>query len=72
LIGFRAEDSVELYDLKTDPLERQNLREEKPKLLAGLLKELALLINTESPIQERKEIIDKKTAERLKSLGYLQ
>jgi hypothetical protein len=40
--------------------------------LAGLLKGLALLINTESPIQERKEIIDKKTAERLKSLGYLQ
>jgi choline-sulfatase len=72
LIGFRAEDTVELYDLKTDPLERHNLRGEKPKLLAGLLKELASLINTESPIQAREKIIDEKTAERLKSLGYLK
>jgi choline-sulfatase len=72
LIGFRAEDSVELYDLKTDPREKRNLRREKPKLSAGLLKELAALINTESPIQARKKIIDEKTAERLKSLGYLQ
>ncbi len=72
LIGFRAEDTVELYDLKTDPLERQNLRGEKPKLSAGLLKELASLINTESPIQARKEILDEKTIERLKSLGYIQ
>jgi len=72
LIGFRAEDTVELYDLKTDPLEKKNLREEKPKILARLLKELASLINTESPIQARKKIIDEKTAERLKSLGYLQ
>jgi arylsulfatase A-like enzyme len=72
LIGFRAEDRVELYDLKTDPRERKNLRREKPKLLSGLLKELAVLINTESPIQAREKIIDEKTAERLKSLGYLK
>ncbi len=71
LIGFRAEDAVELYNLRTDPHERHNLRENQPKILAGLLKELGALINTESPIQARKQIIDKKTAERLKSLGYL-
>ncbi len=71
LIGFRAEDAVELYDLKTDPQERHNLRDDQAKILAGLLKELGALVNTESPIQARKQIIDKKTAERLKSLGYL-
>jgi len=72
LIGFRAEDAVELYDLKTDPGERHNLRDGKSGEIAGLLKELASLINTESPIQARKEILDQKTVERLKSLGYLQ
>lgn len=72
LIGFRAEDTVELYDLKTDPREKHNLRDEKPKVLAGLLKELASLINTKSPIEARKEILDEKTVERLRSLGYIQ
>ncbi|MDH4271457.1 MAG: sulfatase-like hydrolase/transferase [Candidatus Aminicenantes bacterium] len=72
LIGFRAEDAVELYDLKSDPGERHNLRDGKSGEIAGLLKELASLINTESPIQARKEILDQKTVERLKSLGYLQ
>ena len=72
LIGFRTEDTVELYDLKTDPRERHNLREEKPEVLRGLLKDLAVLINVESPIQARKEILDEKTVERLKSLGYIQ
>ena len=72
LIGFRVEDAVELYDLKTDPQEKHNLREAKSKEVVGLLKELASLINTESPIQARKQILDEKTVERLKSLGYLQ
>lgn len=72
LIGFRAEDTAELYDLKTDPGERRNLREEKPKVLGEMLRELSALINVESPIQARGKILDEKTAERLKSLGYLK
>jgi hypothetical protein len=72
LIGFRAEDTVKLYDLKADPGERRNLREEKPEVLATMLKDLAALVNAESPIQARKKIIDQKTEERLRSLGYIR
>ncbi len=72
LIGYREEDTVELYDLKTDPRERHNLRDESPGVLDDLLKDLAALINIDSPIEARKETLDEKTMERLRSLGYIQ
>jgi arylsulfatase A-like enzyme len=46
LIHFYDDDSVELYDLKSDPGERHDLAQEKPALAATLRKQLSEWLKT--------------------------
>jgi len=71
LIGPHSLDQIEFYDLERDPAEKTTLRYEKNKNLARLMKKLAGLMNVKPLFQPGKKAIDKRTEERLKSLGYL-
>ena len=71
LIGPHSGDRVEFYDLGRDPSEKNNLRFEKNKDLARAVKKIARLMDVRPLFQPGKKAIDKRTEERLKSLGYL-
>lgn len=67
---------VELYDLKNDPGETQNIAEQFPQVVDRLfvkLKHATLKkgIHFWAPRSQSKEV-SRKTLERLKSLGYVQ
>jgi arylsulfatase A-like enzyme len=71
LVGPHSGDQVEFYDLKRDRAEKNNLRFEKNKDLARMMKKIARLMDVRPLFQPGKRAIDKRTEERLKSLGYL-
>ncbi|MCP5106802.1 MAG: sulfatase-like hydrolase/transferase [bacterium] len=71
LIGFSNKDQFELYDLNSDPLEKENLKDAEPAKLVRLRKELEQRVNVKSIFKRKKTVIDRKTRDRLKSLGYL-
>jgi arylsulfatase A-like enzyme len=71
LIGFRNKSKMELYDIKKDPLEKENLANMEHKEVSRLKKVLEEFINAQSVFKSKKVILDKKTKEELKSLGYL-
>jgi arylsulfatase A-like enzyme/Flp pilus assembly protein TadD len=59
----------ELYNLKDDPKERVNLAPKEKDRMAGMESRLAVMLQGEKTAEESP--IDKETAERLRSLGYL-
>lgn len=64
----------ELYDLKNDPKEENNIREESPEIVQHLRKRLQDTIkNNSSPLSSHvfKTEKDKETREKLMSLGYI-
>lgn len=64
----------ELYDLKNDPKEGNNIIEKKPEITKHLRKKLQKMIrNNSSPLSSHvfKTEIDKDTKEKLMSLGYI-
>jgi len=73
-------DDYELYDLKNDPLETENLVETEREIFLTLKKELDEYINQARFYQKKfsseisKELgeIDEETKEKLRSLGYVQ
>jgi arylsulfatase A-like enzyme len=71
LIGPHSRDQVEFYDLGRDPSEKNSIRFEKSSDLARLMKKIARLMDVKPLFQPGKKAIDKRTEERLKSLGYL-
>lgn len=71
LIGPHSGDQIEFYDLERDRSEKSNLRFEKDRDLARLMKKITGLMDVRPLFQPGKKAIDKRTEERLKSLGYL-
>ena len=71
LIGPHSRDQVEFYDLERDRSEKDDIRLEKSKDLARVMKKIARLMDVRPLFQPGKKAIDKRTEERLKSLGYL-
>lgn len=71
LIGWHSRDKIELYNLETDPGEKNNLRFLKPKEVARMLKRMARFLKPEQVLVPTKRAIDKWTEERLRALGYL-
>ncbi len=71
LIGPYSPDKIEFYDLERDRSEKSNLRFEKDRDLARLMKKITGLMDVRPLFQPGKKAIDKRTEERLKSLGYL-
>lgn len=71
LIGFKSKSKIELYDISKDPLEKENLVNIEHKEVSRLKKVLDEFINARSIYKSKKAILDKKTKEELKSLGYL-
>jgi choline-sulfatase len=59
----------ELYNLKDDPRERVNLAEKEKDRMARMEARLAVLLRGEKTSEEAP--VDKETAEKLRSLGYL-
>ncbi|MBM4269597.1 MAG: DUF1501 domain-containing protein [Deltaproteobacteria bacterium] len=69
-------DTVELYDLRTDPEEEKNVRDENPSVVAELLAELRRW-QKETPQYQGTESLDAekldaRTREQLEALGYLE
>ncbi len=71
LIGYKKKRKFEFYDITNDPLEKENLTEVEQKKALQMKKVLDEFIKAESMFKSKKAILDKKTKERLKSLGYL-
>jgi len=70
LIGYRKRSKFEFYDMTRDPLEKENMAENDRKNMSRLKNVLDKFLNNESPFKSKRVIIDKKTKERLKTLGY--
>lgn len=63
---------LELYNIMKDPYEKENLIKKERIVADRLMKKLYDLINSKKVNEESKDIfIQKKTLERLKSLGYI-
>lgn len=73
LPGYRSNDKFELYNLESDPMEKHNLKNDLPEIVAKMKKELDKFKNISSPLRGRKAALDKEEElkEKLKSLGYL-
>ena len=75
------DNNLELYDLRLDPEELQNISEQKPELLVKLIERIKE-IRVENNHKQKENIqnisgetldkTDKKTLERLKALGYIK
>jgi len=66
-------ESVELYDLETDPRERTDLADQRPALrrsLVAVLDRLELAADRPQPFEDA-DALDGATRERLRALGYL-
>lgn len=64
--------SYELYNLNDDPKESVNLVKTKAKIFQWLKKKLDIYSKQAWNIEEPSEILDERSKERLKSLGYIQ
>ena len=71
LVGSKNKSSLELYDMAKDPLERENLVSIRPKEASRLKNLLDQFLMAQSAFKSKRTILDKKTKEQLKSLGYL-
>ncbi len=82
LIGLRRQDyklilapESELYDLRHDPAEENNLHESKPELAKELFQELVDCIGMGDPYMatavEQNLVMDEETRRKLASLGYV-
>ena len=82
LIGLRRQDhklilapESELYDLRRDPGEENNLHERQPKLAKELFEELVNLVGAADPYMatavEQNLDMDEETLRKLESLGYV-
>jgi arylsulfatase A-like enzyme len=61
-----------LYDLSKDPKEERNLDSQNPQMASGLDADLQHWISTLPAVQTRPAVLDKRTVEGFRSLGYLQ
>jgi arylsulfatase A-like enzyme len=62
----------ELYDLKSDPLEHNDIARKNKKLFKSLQDELNSLLGDDQPFIEADAVeLDKETVKRLRSLGYV-
>jgi arylsulfatase A-like enzyme len=67
-----SDESVELYDLASDPLESSNIASDAPETVAELLKVLQAWVTATAPQGEAvAPFADEKTVDRLRSLGYV-
>jgi arylsulfatase A-like enzyme len=71
LIGSGNKSKLEFYDMAKDPMETENLANAQPKNAARLKNLLDKFIRDKSVFKSKKTVLDKKTKEQLKSLGYL-
>ncbi len=62
---------VELYDLQKDPQQLQNLADEQPETVAGLLWEIEKQFPVHWPTGGRPPVIGGETRSRLQEIGYL-
>lgn len=69
-IFYYMQKQMELYDLETDPRERNNLASAAPEVLNLLREKLTAVAPTFLPTNELK--LDLKTQKQLRELGYLQ
>jgi len=78
LIYDQQKDTKELYDLKNDPLETQNLAAKNPQKLAEFQdilkrwKEQIVLIKSEYEIKAKRPDFSEEEKSRLRSLGYIK
>jgi hypothetical protein len=61
-----------LYDLSKDPKEERNLDSQNPQIARSLDADLQRWLSTLRPVQTRPAVLDKRTVEGFRSLGYLQ
>jgi arylsulfatase A-like enzyme len=61
-----------LYDLSKDPKEERNLDSKNPQMASGLNADLQHWLSTLPTVQTRPAVLDKRTVEGFRSLGYLQ
>jgi arylsulfatase A-like enzyme len=71
LIGYKKKRKFEFYDITRDPLEKENLADMELQEVSRLKMVLDEFIKAKSIFKSKEAILDKKTKERLKSLGYL-
>lgn len=64
------EKSVELYNLKTDPHERSNVRKQHPAIVATLHKNLVAWMEANAAEASAEELLDEETRRALDALGY--
>jgi arylsulfatase A-like enzyme len=79
LLFSQSEDEAELYDLRSDPEELENLASENPEVMEDLKKDYARLMQDSKDLSAKfvlrdggRPRLDKKTREQLKALGYVQ
>ena len=68
---FRQKKLYEFYDISLDPKERRNLVRVKKVEVSKLIRSLKRYILVNPVSKQKSAIIDEKTRERLKTLGYL-
>jgi arylsulfatase A-like enzyme len=61
----------ELYDLRKDPGEHENVIDARPELAEGLARELARLAQPNRPAEASSQGVSEQTADELRSLGYV-
>jgi len=71
LIGPGNKSKLEFYDIAKDPMETENLANTQPGNAARFKNLLDKFIRDQSVYKSKKRVMDKKTKEQLKSLGYL-
>jgi arylsulfatase A-like enzyme len=62
----------DLFDLSKDPREEHNLDSQDPQVASGLNVDLQHWLSTLPVVQTRPAVLDKRTVEGFRSLGYLQ
>jgi arylsulfatase A-like enzyme len=63
---------LELYDLESDPLERQNMAEKMPELVGRLRDELRALYKDAAGRKGQRSTMSKELQDQLKALGYIR